>query len=411
MMQLYSQRKQARHVPLPVKRSGLPSSLSQSEAIQSFLKNQRIQPKTQVGQPHDRYEQEADRIADRVVSGGYVAGSDTIHSQKNRYAVQRMCEECEEELQLKPNASVAGNATPEISASMKPEPGTGNQLSVERRGFFESRMGHRFDDVRIHTDKRAARMARTINARAYTLGRDIVFNEGQYKPGTREGDKLLAHELTHVVQQKNLPGAPVQRSCFDGNCEDCAGGIRDMWVTVFFARRANRTTMQHLRTAIDGAKTILRNCCLNLKFDFNWTLIPNAATIETASRHPRPAGSALGLRDVPEPQETIGESDLIAGARGIPLLVVDEVQGTGGGTTILGGQDDRGNDYDVEYTGPSMFFIAVNQPNPNGNCNHIAHEIWHITGALRHNVAEGGITACTNNNVSETYCNALRSLV
>lgn len=385
----------------------------QSTIVQSFLQDRRIQPRLGITRPEDQSEREADRVAEQVVSNG-AAGMNyqgVGRCQDGARSIQRMCAECEEEMQLKPDTETTGDTAARLSGNMLPESETGKQLPAERRNFFESRMGHRFDDVRVHTGKSAARLASAVNARAYTLGRNIVFNEGQYRPGTRDGDKLLAHELTHVIQQRKLSGAPVQRSCFDGNCEDCAGGIHDLWVTVFFARRANRTTMQHLRTAIDGAKTILRNCCINLKFDFNWTLIPNASTIETASRHPRPAGSALGLRDVPEPQETIGESDLIAGARGIPLLVVDEVEGTGGGTTILGGQDDRGNDYDIEYTGPSMFFIAVNQPNPNGNCNHIAHEIWHITGALRHAVAEGGITACANNNVSETYCNAVRGLV
>ena len=405
--------KKSRPTVISKRRPSARLNAEQSPEVQSVLLSRKIQPKLRIGQPNDCYEQEADRIAEQVVSSSMadisVAGAHAIRPANDTKSIQRMCEECEEELQLKPKT----NKTDDVvnAGSIKTPPlSTGRKLTVEQRGFFESRMGHGFGDVRIHTDEHAARSAETVHARAFTLGRDIVFNRGQFRPGTLEGDKLLAHELTHVIQQRGGLNPSVQRSCFDGNCGECNGGIKDLWVTVFFARRANRATMQHLRTAIDGAKTILRNCCLNIKFDFNWTLIPGAASIETASRHARPAGDPLGLRDVPEPQETIGEGDLVAGARGIPMLVVDEVRGTGGGTTILGGQDDRGNEYDVEYTGPSMFFIAVNQPNPNGNCNHIAHEIWHITGALRHAVAEGGITACTNNDVSETYCNAVRDL-
>ncbi|MDR4518601.1 MAG: DUF4157 domain-containing protein [Nitrosomonas sp.] len=405
--------KKSRPAVVSKKRPSVHLNAEQPLAVQSVIQGGRIQSKLRIGQPDDCYEQEADRVAEQVVSGrkagAAVAGAPAIRPANDTQSIQRLCEECEEELQLKPETNETGSAV-EAGTIQAPPSSAGRKLPVERRGFFESRMGHGFGDVRIHTDEHAARSAETIHARAFTLGRDIVFNRGQYRPGTLEGDKLLAHELTHVIQQRGGLNPSVQRSCFDGNCEDCNGGIKDLWVTVFFARRANRETMEHLRTAIDGAKTILRNCCLNIKFDFNWTLIPGAASIETASRHARPANDPLGLRDVPEPQETIGEGDLVAGARGIPMLVVDEVRGTGGGTTILGGQDDRGNDYDVEYTGPSMFFIAVNQPNPNGNCNHIAHEIWHITGALRHVAAEGGITACTNNDVSETYCNAVRDL-
>jgi hypothetical protein len=68
------------------------------------------------------------------------------------------------------------------------------------RSFFEPRFGQDFSKVRVHTDSRAARSARDLNARAFTLGRDIVMGAGQYSPGTSEGKRLLAHELTHVIQ-------------------------------------------------------------------------------------------------------------------------------------------------------------------------------------------------------------------
>ena len=66
---------------------------------------------------------------------------------------------------------------------------------------MESRFGHDFSQVRVHTDTRAAESARAVNARAYTVGRNVVFGSGQYAPGSGEGQRLLAHELTHVVQQ------------------------------------------------------------------------------------------------------------------------------------------------------------------------------------------------------------------
>src|SRR5207253_648342 len=69
------------------------------------------------------------------------------------------------------------------------------------RSFMEPRFGHDFSQVRVHTDERAAESARSVNALAYTAGQDVVFGGGQYEPGTNEGKKLLAHELTHVVQQ------------------------------------------------------------------------------------------------------------------------------------------------------------------------------------------------------------------
>lgn len=77
----------------------------------------------------------------------------------------------------------------------------GKPLDQETRRFMESHIGFDFRNVRIHSGARAASSARAINARAYTVGHDIVFSEGRYNPRTAEGRRLLAHELTHVVQQ------------------------------------------------------------------------------------------------------------------------------------------------------------------------------------------------------------------
>jgi hypothetical protein len=78
---------------------------------------------------------------------------------------------------------------------------SGTALSVQTRQFFEPKMGHQFRDVKIHTGTAAAASAEAIQAKAYTYNNHIVFNEGQYQPDTTQGKKLLAHELTHVVQQ------------------------------------------------------------------------------------------------------------------------------------------------------------------------------------------------------------------
>jgi hypothetical protein len=77
----------------------------------------------------------------------------------------------------------------------------GQPLDAPTRAFFEPRFGHNFSNVRVHTDARAAESARTVNALAYTVGQDIVFGSGKYQPETRRGSELLAHELTHSIQQ------------------------------------------------------------------------------------------------------------------------------------------------------------------------------------------------------------------
>jgi hypothetical protein len=83
--------------------------------------------------------------------------------------------------------------------------GAGSPLDTDTRTLMEDRLGQDFSDVRVHTDHKADESARSINAQAYTVGTDIVFRSGSYSPGSEAGQRVLAHELTHVVQQKAGP--------------------------------------------------------------------------------------------------------------------------------------------------------------------------------------------------------------
>jgi hypothetical protein len=109
----------------------------------------------------------------------------------------------------------AGNAT--VSAALEEqEPslvkdvvgsGGGSPLDKDTRGFMESRLGADFGDVRVHTDAKASDSARSVQAYAYTVGSDVVFQSGKYEPESDSGKRMLAHELTHVVQQRSGPVA------------------------------------------------------------------------------------------------------------------------------------------------------------------------------------------------------------
>ncbi len=89
---------------------------------------------------------------------------------------------------------------------------SGQPLDAGTRAFMEPRFNHDFSQVRVHTDARAAESALAVNALAYTVGRDVVFGTGQYEPGIGEGRRLLAHELTHVVQQAQNAGTSMQKA-------------------------------------------------------------------------------------------------------------------------------------------------------------------------------------------------------
>jgi len=199
-----------------------------------------FQPKLTVNAPGDQYEQEADAMAQRVAQtppGKAVEGADAVQRQPQapeEEPVQRKCAECEqkekervqrqekkeeEKLQRQPEreeeqgppvqtkpllrkkAGGGYTATPALHARIAASKGTGTSLPAPTRARMQSAFGVDFGQVRIHTDSRAADLNAGINARAFTHGSDIYFNRGEYAPESGEGRKLLAHELTHVVQQ------------------------------------------------------------------------------------------------------------------------------------------------------------------------------------------------------------------
>lgn len=197
----------------------------------------RIQTKLKIGEPEDKYEQEADRIADEVIR----IPEPTIQRQvepeepeeeemvqrkviANQIAplVQRQVlpeieEEEDEEEGMAQRKEIANQVTPltqEQESSEVPPivheviHSPGKTLDPQTRCFMESRFGHDFTQVRVHTDGQASKAAREIEARAFTYGRDIVFGNGEYAPNISAGRQLLAHELAHMVQQTTAMTSP-----------------------------------------------------------------------------------------------------------------------------------------------------------------------------------------------------------
>jgi LysM repeat protein len=231
-----------------------------------------IQPKLTISRPGDPYEQEADQIAERVMRMASLPSSapDSPNPQSVKsklpsavvasYKVQRKYDPCEDEEQ-KPqlketepegfgiqrkslavsavgdpdekqadevarnvvarqpvgtegpariNADGNGSAqtTPEFQSQLESSKGSGKSLPPDVQIEMGSRMGTDFSKVRVHTGSVANEMSESINARAFTLGSDVYFRQGEYNPVSRPGKELLAHELTHTLQQA---GRQVQR--------------------------------------------------------------------------------------------------------------------------------------------------------------------------------------------------------
>lgn len=113
------------------------------------------------------------------------------------------CAECRKKrLQRKASNYAKPGTVPTIVHEVLRSPG--QPLDAKTRAFMEPRFGHDFSGVRAHTDYRAAESAHAVNALAYTVGQDVVFGAGQYAPSTAAGQKLLSHELAHIVQQQNI---------------------------------------------------------------------------------------------------------------------------------------------------------------------------------------------------------------
>jgi len=174
-----------------------------------------------VGQPGDIYEQEADRMADAVM-------------RMPEPQVQPQSEEEEEEEELIIAKGISGKA-PEVSddlqARLNQFRSGGQPLPESVQAFFEPRFGHDFSQVSVHADAQAAESAHVLNARAFTVGWDMVFGSRQYAPETAEGKQLLAHELTHVVQQTSSRGIAkpirniIQRAVTYDDCTPTQKGL------------------------------------------------------------------------------------------------------------------------------------------------------------------------------------------
>jgi hypothetical protein len=185
-----------------------------------------IQAKLAVGQVDDPLEREADRVADQVMHmpspQASVAGAPPHVGPKS--AVR---EDPEEKLETKRGGTakaLAGEAPGSVHEVL---PSPGQPLDAATRRFMEPRFGHDFSKVRVHSGPAAERSAREINAHAYTAGHNILFGAGQFLPGTHQGRQLIAHELTHVVQQSRAGGAPisVQRKPTEVDLPFIGGGL------------------------------------------------------------------------------------------------------------------------------------------------------------------------------------------
>ncbi|GAB3573336.1 eCIS core domain-containing protein [Hymenobacter daeguensis] len=190
-----------------------------------------VQLKLTVNKPGDKFEQEADRMADKVMR---MPAPDAPADKLQRAPEEKLQKKDDDKLQKAPTPEEKiqraelkddkiqkkeedklmrkGDGTPAVAATtqsaIRQKTSGGQPLSADVRSYMEPRFGADFSQVRIHSDPEAASLSNHLSARAFTHQNHVFFSRGQYQPGTSEGKQLLAHELTHTIQQ----GHAVQRS-------------------------------------------------------------------------------------------------------------------------------------------------------------------------------------------------------
>jgi hypothetical protein len=202
-----------------------------NQAVQRLIKSRALQAKLRIGQPNDIYEQEADRVAEQVMRmpDPVLQRQKKPEEEKEEIVqtkslvnyitpvVQRQVEEEEEEEQIQrkeastipfiqrvpldPVGSFESGADFEAQLNTS---GSGSPLPSRTRAFMEPRFGADFSEVRLHTGSKAEHLNRSISAQAFTQGRDIYLGEGRSNIESSTEKQLLAHELTHTVQQGSV---------------------------------------------------------------------------------------------------------------------------------------------------------------------------------------------------------------
>ena len=172
-----------------------------------------LQPQLKISEPGDRDEQEADRIADQVM-------------RMPEPMIQRQMEPGKI-LQAKGMSGQTPEVTPSLESHIQQRQGLGQSMTKMTRNKMESSFGADFSDVNIHTDNYAVQMNQALNAQAFTIGNNVFFNSGKYTPGSSAGDQLLAHELSHVLQQREGRQPCIQRK--DAQEQGCDGKVGDIF--------------------------------------------------------------------------------------------------------------------------------------------------------------------------------------
>ncbi len=344
-----------------------------------------IQAKLTIGAPGDKYEQEADRVAEQVMQMPEPEPLNqalTVERQATRSlnpmsisrqrrlgafeaqpipeGLQRKCAACEEDeaVQMKSSLQLSADgglqASSDIESQLSRSQGGGSPLSDEVRGFMEPRFGHNFSKVRVHNDSTAVQMNRELGAQAFAHGSDIYFGAGK-SPGNNE---LTAHELTHVVQQTGgvqmmqTPDSSVQMKC--SACETEEVEVQRSLSISIAPNLIQRKLFELLGTDAASCKEKITEDTAICADQINTTCaVGGAAATGAAALGAAGVGSGLGSLFGPGPGTAIGAgvgllAGTVVGGIGSALLYGECVKGGNARCRAIGKQ--KAVDCDQEFS-------------------------------------------------------------
>jgi hypothetical protein len=390
---------QRKHVPRPSAR----------------LAGGRIQTKLKIGQPGDKYEQQADQMAERVMRmpeqehvrmQPMEEEEEMIQSQpmeeeeemmqmqpmeEEEEMLQPMCEDCqkeamiqqqpmeEEEEELMPKAngnSSSAEAPSAVHDMINSTRGSGSSLDSGTLATMGNGFGTDFSQVNIHTDSRAVQMNRQLNAHAFTVGNDIYFNQGQFNPSSQSGKRLLAHELTHVIQQGGAIHPMIQKDGPAESAESSEGSstpLADLVAGLLRDQLSNSSMRGHLSSLGDALQGLALDTTTEggdqpaASAERLAALgIPRAFEITSAAILRDPAFARLRQRII----EIVGSSDevaLVAALAAGLAAVLADVPLSGSPSTELGagfstgGSFDLGSIQSLQFNNASLYLQYANE--------------------------------------------------
>jgi hypothetical protein len=264
-----------------------------------------LQTKLKVGEPGDIYEREADRIADQVMA---MPAHHAVSSGPPR--IQRFSGQSNGQI---------GAAPARVDHALS---SSGTPLELALRQDMEQRFGHDFSRVRVHSGAAPEQSARDVNAHAYTVGHDIVFGAGQFAPRTHDGRKLLAHELTHVVQGSGPePTDPLQEPTNTGE-EIVAAPIFSSPVTVRRSPDNEKSCGISETILVYEGRPGEERCIIENDPEFSQNYVDNNIVLSTGLAIPDTTWENIDHDRIPQMKLTYKDgSTLVLDVKDIPLVL------------------------------------------------------------------------------------------